>query len=108
MKKSSQVLVITHVPEEDIMQVQEAVWAAGAGKQGNYQNCWFLMKGRWFFTPVRGANPAIWEVWASEEVEEYHFEFTCGKDILEEVITALKKAHPYEEVPVHIFEYFEV
>lgn len=107
MKKSSQVLVVTHVPEKNIQEVQNAVWSVGAWRQGNYINCGFIMKGKGFFTPISWANPAIWEVGKSEQVEEYHFEFTCEKEILEEVITALKKAHPYEEVPIQIFEYFE-
>ena len=108
MKKSSRILVVTHVPEENIQEVQEAVWSAGGGVEGDYKNCGFIMKWRGFFPPVGSANPTIWEVWKAEEVDEYHLEFTCKKEILEEVVTALKKAHPYEEVPVQIFEYFEL
>ena len=108
MKKSEQVLIVTHVPQENIQEVQEAVWSAGAGVEGNYKNSGFIMKGTGFFTPIDGAQPAIWKVGKPEQVEEYHFEFTCKKEILEAVIMALKKAHPYEEVPVQIFEYFEL
>jgi hypothetical protein len=108
MKKSQNVLVVTHVPRENLAVVQKAVWFAGAWVEWSYKNCGFVIEGKWFFTPFWDANPAIWEVWKSEEVEEYHFEFTCRREILEDVITELKKAHPYEEVPVQINEYFEV
>lgn len=108
MKKSSQVLIVTHVPVEHLGRVQQAVWEAGAGKQGNYKNCSFIMKGTGFFTPTAWAKPAIWEVGKAEEIDEYHLEFTCERDKLEQVMTALKKAHPYEEVPIQIFEYLEI
>lgn len=108
MKKSQNVLVVTHVPKEFLEAVQKAVWSARAWVEWNYKNCGFIMEWKWFFTPFWDANPAIWEVGKPEEVQEYHFEFTCKKEILEDVIFTLKKAHPYEEVPIQIYEYFEV
>ncbi len=108
MKKSSQVKIVTHVPIKSLDIVQKAIWKVGAGRQWNYSHCSFVMKGVGFFTPECGAMPTIWKIWKAEKVDEYHLEFTCEKSILKEVITELKKAHPYEEVPIQIFEYFEV
>lgn len=108
MKPSRNVLITTHVPVNNLESIQKAVWSAWAWVEGNYKNCGFIMKGKWYFTPILSAKPAIWELGRPEQVEEYYFEFTCKKEILEKVIFALKKAHPYEEVPIQIFEYFEV
>lgn len=108
MKKSKYVKVVTHVPVESLQAVQRAVWVAGAGKEGKYSHCSFALKGTGFFTPLEGSKPAIWQVTVAQEVEEYHLEFTCHRDLLESVIKELKKAHPYEEVPVQIYEFLEV
>ena len=108
MKKSNYYRIITHVPCENLEEVQNAVWNAGAWQEGNYRNCGFVMKWKWYFLPIEGANPTIWKVGQTEIVEEYHFECTCHKDFLKEVVKALKQAHPYEEVPVMIHECFEL
>lgn len=108
MKKSQYLKVVTHVPSEYLKQVQKAIWDVGAGKEGNYSHCSFVLPGKGYFIPLEGSDPAIWDIWISQEVEEYHLEFTCHKDILETVIKTLKKVHPYEEVPIQIFEYFEL
>lgn len=57
---------------------------------------------------MNGANPSIGTIGIPEQVEEYHLEFTCEKDILQEIMKALKEVHPYEEVPIFIHECFEV
>jgi len=108
MKKSEYLKVITHVPTAYLERVQKAAWDTGAGKEWNYSHCSFVVQWKWFFTPITWAKPAIWEIGKSEQVEEYHLEFTCHKDILEKTIKSLKKAHPYEEVPIQIFDFFEV
>lgn len=108
MKKSEYLRIITHVPKEFLEQVQDAIGKAWAGKMWNYSHCSFVMEWTGYFTPIEGAKPAIWKVWKAERVEEYHLEFTCHKDILEYVISELKKAHPYEEVPIFLHEYFEI
>lgn len=107
MKKSEYVRIITHVPKDFLEQVQEAVWKTGAGKMWNYSHCSFVMEGIWYFTPTEWANPAIWAVWSPEQVEEYHLEFTCHKDMLENVISELQNVHPYEEVPIFVHECLE-
>lgn len=108
MKKSKYLKIITHVPENYLAQVQKAIWDAGAGREWNYSYCSFAIKWTGFFTPLEWASPAIWELEKPEKVVEYHLEFTCHKDLLEKVIWELKEVHPYEEVPIQIFEYFEI
>ena len=81
---------------------------AGAGRQGKYEYCSGSWKSVGRFYPMPGANPAIGEVGTMEEVEEEVIETICHKDILPQVIAAIKKAHPYEEPPIDIVPRLEI
>lgn len=54
--------------------------------------------------PEEGAKPAIGEVGKLEQVEEERIEVTCSDDVLNDVISAIKKVHPYEEIAMDIWE----
>jgi len=75
---------------------------AGAGKQGSYSYCSGSYKVTGRFLPEVGAHPAIGKIGEHEEVEEEVIETLCHTDILETVIAAVKKEHPYEEPPIDI------
>jgi hypothetical protein len=55
------------------------------------------------FKPEDGAHPAIGEVGKLESVQEERIEAICDRNLLEDVITAIKKVHPYEEVALDIY-----
>ena len=55
------------------------------------------------FLPLEGANPTIGNVGKPEEVEEERVECVCDRDKAKEVITAIRKVHPYEEVVFDIY-----
>jgi hypothetical protein len=101
MKKAYKIVVF--VPETHTDQVRLALGEAGAGKIGNYTFCTFTSKGFGQFKPEEGAHPAIGEVGTLETVAEERIEVTCDMDILETVVSAIKEAHPYEEVPIDIY-----
>ncbi len=90
-------MLVFAVPVTHAALVREAVGKAGAGKQGNYSFCSFSVKGTGRFLPEAGANPAIGEVGKLEEVEEERVECLCDAERVDEVVAALKAAHPYEE-----------
>jgi len=102
LKESKYVKIITAVPVAGAEKVRQAMGDAGAGKQGNYSHCSgsYLSVGR--FTPLAGANPTIGEIGKPEEVQEEIIEMLCHVDKVEEVILALKKAHPYEEPAIDL------
>ena len=83
--------------------VREAIDNAGGGVIGNYTHCSFSSRGVGRFNPQRGAKPAIGKVGKPEEVEEERIEFVCPKDKAKEIIKAIKKVHPYEEVALDIY-----
>ncbi|MFH1192280.1 MAG: hypothetical protein V1655_02275 [bacterium] len=65
---------------------------AGAGKIANYSFCSFSVKGAGRFKPESGANPAIGEIGKLESVQEERIEVLCKRDIIEDVIEAIKKS----------------
>lgn len=108
MKPSKIVKMQTFCPVEASDRVRKAIGDAGAGKMENYSHCSFVTSGFGHFLPLSGANPAIGEVGTPETVEEYKIEFICEIEKVKDVIAAIKKVHPYEEVPIDIFQMWNV
>lgn len=96
--------IITFVPIKDAQKVRKAMGDAGAGVLGNYHHASFSSKGVGRFIPGEGANPAIGEVGKLEEVEEERIEIICEEDKVRNVVAAIKGNHPYEEVPLEIYQ----
>lgn len=88
------------VPLTHSERVKEACFEAGAGKIGSYDKCsWeYQVKGQ--FRPLDGSNPFIGQKNQVELVDEIKVEMLCPHSNIENVIHALKLAHPYE-VPVY-------
>ena len=95
-------LVVT-VPLSHADIVREAMGKVGAGKIGNYEFCSFSSFGTGRFRPLDGANPAIGEIGKLEQVEEERIEVTCDREILNDVIKAIKAVHPYEEPVIDVY-----
>ena len=55
------------------------------------------------FRPEEGAHPHIGTVGKPEEVEEERIEVTCDRPLVDDVVRAIKKAHPYEEVAMDVY-----
>lgn len=88
--------VFVHVPESHIEQVKEAMFAAGAGRIGNYSRASWQVKGEGQFQAEEGSHPKLGKIGALERVAEYRVHTVCAKRNLKRVIEALKNAHPYE------------
>lgn len=86
-----------YVPADQLEAVKQAVFAAGAGRIGNYDQCCWQIEGEGQFRPLDGANPAIGQQHQLEKVREFRVEMVCADDHITSVIAALKQAHPYEE-----------
>jgi len=89
--------LIFYVPPSHLEVVKQAAFAAGAGCVGNYEQCAWQVLGEGQFMPLKGSSAFIGEVNRLEKVMEYRVEMDCGEDAIHAVVTALKKAHPYEE-----------
>ncbi|HEY4515643.1 MAG TPA: hypothetical protein VJH67_00420 [Candidatus Paceibacterota bacterium] len=100
---TSNLKIVVFVPETHTDIVREAMGKAGAGKIGNYSFCSFSSKGIGRFRPEQGAAPHIGEVGKFEEVVEERIETVCQREKLKEVIRAIKKVHPYDEVALDVY-----
>lgn len=100
----SRIKIVTFVPIEAADAVREAMGKAGAGKIGNYHFCSFSSRGEGRFMPMNGANPASGKVGTLSVEPEERIEVVCDRAEVKAVIVAMKKAHPYEEVPYELYE----
>ena len=99
----SQVKIVVFVPKSHTDVVRQAIGDAGAGKIGLYSHCSYSVDGVGRYKPLEGANPAIGEIGKFEEVSEERIECVCERSKAKEVIAAIRKVHPYEEVAFDIY-----
>jgi hypothetical protein len=85
------------VPEDHKEVVKAAMFAAGAGNIGNYDQCCWEVEGVGQFRPLDCADPFLGAVGALERIKEFKVEMVCTDDTVSSVVQALKQAHPYEE-----------
>lgn len=90
--------LVTFIPKKDAQAVLDAVHEAGAGQIGNYDTSSFQQDGLGRFRPNEMANPTIGKKGKVETVEETKIEVLAPAHLSNRIISALKKAHPYEEV----------
>jgi dinuclear metal center YbgI/SA1388 family protein len=95
--------LVVFVPETHHEQVRMAVCNAGAGWIGNYSHCTFNTPGIGTFMPQEGTNPYIGEQGKLEQVPEIRLETIVTDRNQDEVIAAMLKAHPYEEVAYDLY-----
>ena len=86
-----------YVPESHLEPVKAAVFAAGAGRIGDYDSCCWQVAGQGQFRPLQGSAPYIGQQGRVEKVDEHRVEMVCDDDYIKAVVDALLEAHPYEE-----------
>ncbi|TCK04915.1 YqfO family protein [Marinobacterium mangrovicola] len=86
------------VPDSHLEPVKSALFAAGAGRIGDYDSCCWQTLGTGQFRPLAGANPHLGQVGQVERVEEWKVEMVLDDDLVQSTLMALRTAHPYEEV----------
>lgn len=97
------VKLVVFAPVEAADAVRQAMGDADAGKIGNYTHCTFSSVGTGHFLPQEGAHPTVGGIGKLEAVEEVRIETVCEKDLIDTVIAAIKKVHPYEEIPIDVY-----
>ena len=96
-QQGTQLKVVVFVPIEAASQVEKAMCEAGAGRLGNYDSCSYSMNGEGHYRPLDGAEPWSGEVGTVHHEPEVRLEVLANKALCSKVITAMLKAHPYEE-----------
>ena len=85
------------VPVNHKEELLQAMFSAGAGQIGRYDECSFSTEGTGTFRAGEGANPYIGEIGKRRIEPEARVEVVFPAWKTEDVVNAMKQAHPYEE-----------
>jgi hypothetical protein len=100
--------LVVFVPEAALDEVRDALFAAGAGRIGDYERCSWYTAGTGTFMGGETADPTIGERGREERVPELRLETVFPAARQGEVVAALRRAHPYEEPAYDVYELVEV
>jgi hypothetical protein len=95
--------LVVFVPAEALDRVRDAVFAAGAGRIGDYERCSWYAEGTGTFLGGEGTSPTLGERGREERVPELRLETVFPADRHDEVVAALRRAHPYEEPAFDVY-----
>ena len=95
------------IPNEALDTVKSALFAAGAGTIGDYEQCCWQVQGTGQFMPLAGSTPHIGAHDRLEKVDEWRVEIVVDEKAIEAVIVALKDAHPYETPAYDVIKVLE-
>lgn len=93
----------TFCPSAYADQVRTALFQAGAGHIGNYDQCSFNVAGKGSFRASESANPFVGEKNQLHFEEEIKLEVIFPLYLQQTMINTLLKNHPYEEVAYDIY-----
>lgn len=85
-----------YVPESHLDAVKKAVFAAGAGRIGAYDNCCWQVLGHGQFRPLEGSQPFVGQQGHVQMMPEWKIELVVADEAIHDCVKALKGAHPYE------------
>jgi dinuclear metal center YbgI/SA1388 family protein len=94
--------LVTFSPAKNAEDVRNALFRAGAGAIGKYDECSFNSEGSGTFRANEGSNPFVGEMGKRHQENEVRIEVVFPSSLQSGVIDALKEAHPYEEVAYYI------
>jgi hypothetical protein len=95
--------LVVFVPADALEEVRDALFAAGAGRIGDYERCSWYAEGTGTFRPLAGAEPTIGTIGKEERVPELRLETVFPAELQDEVVAALRHAHPYEEPAFDVY-----
>jgi dinuclear metal center YbgI/SA1388 family protein len=95
--------LVTYTIPENVEKLRNALFEAGAGQIGNYEDCSFNSKGVGTYMGNENSNPEIGERFEFVEAEEIKIEVTFEKHLQSKILKALFKNHVYEEVAYEIY-----
>lgn len=95
--------LVVYVPQSHVEDVRTAMADAGAGHIGQYSHCSFQTAGTGTFLPLAGTDPYIGKAGQLEKVDEVRLETVLPEAIKSQVLAAMFRAHPYEEVAYDLY-----
>ncbi|HKX85284.1 MAG TPA: Nif3-like dinuclear metal center hexameric protein [Flavobacterium sp.] len=96
--------LVTYTIPENVEKLRNALFEAGAGKIGNYEDCSFNSKGIGTYMGNENSNPEVGERFEFVEAEEIKIEVTFEKYLQSKILKALFSNHVYEEVAYEVYD----
>ncbi|MDD5570219.1 MAG: Nif3-like dinuclear metal center hexameric protein, partial [Bacteroidales bacterium] len=95
--------LVTFCPSGKIENVRKAIFEAGAGVIGNYDECSYNIEGTGTFRAGEGTNPYVGKKGKRHYEKEIRIEVIYPVPGESKILNALIKSHPYEEVAYDIY-----
>lgn len=89
-------LLAVYIPNKDAERLKTAIFAAGAGKVGNYSHCCWQTEGLGQFMPEENSNPTLGQAHKIHHEPELKIEFILPACLKEKILTTMQDHHPYE------------
>jgi hypothetical protein len=96
--------LVVFVPAAALDAVRDAIFAAGAGRIGAYERCSWYTEGTGTFFGGESTDPAIGRAGVEERIAELRLETVFPVERHDEIVSALRAAHPYEEPAFDVYE----
>jgi dinuclear metal center YbgI/SA1388 family protein len=95
--------LVTFVPPDHAEKVRNAIFKAGGGHIGNYDQCSFNLEGTGSFRGSDQSKPFVGKIGEMHFEKEIRIETIFPNALRSGIIRALLAAHPYEEVAYDIY-----
>jgi len=102
-KNSNLKKLVTFCPENEAEKVRKTIFEAGAGTIGKYDCCSYNVSGEGSFRALDGANPFVGKKGELHFEKEIRIETIVPSHLINQVVEAMLKSHPYEEVAYDIY-----
>ena len=100
--------LVVFVPAAEVGRLRAALWAAGAGVIGHYDECSFELAGRGTFRGDETTSPTVGRRQMLETVEETRLEMVVPREKVGHVVRALYANHSYEEPAFDLYPLHEL
>lgn len=95
--------LVVFVPDGDLQKVSNALFAAGAGVIGQYNECSFRLAGTGTFFGTDSTNPVVGQKGRREEAPEWRLEVVVPENLVSSAVAAMRHVHSYEEPAFDIY-----
>lgn len=96
--------LVTYTQPDNAEKLRNALFDAGAGNIGNYENCSFNSQGIGTYMGNENSNPEYGDRFEFVESKEIKIEVTFEKYLQKNILKALFTNHVYEEVAYEIYQ----
>ena len=95
--------IVVYAPESHAENIRQAMFAAGAGAIGRYDQCSFNSAGVGTFRAGNDCRPFVGEIGVREDAPEVRIETVVPRHLCNSVVNAARRVHPYEEMAYDVY-----